>query len=111
MVGLPWRPQPRRTRNSENGPPCMNPSCFRFHEPDSPGNRAHLCPAANRDEPSYRTTPVTKKRLFSPRLARPKNDASRLSVALDAVVLVLAASRLLKPSAPVNNLMPVRNTH
>src|SRR5260221_1599215 len=42
--------------------PCMNPSCFRFQEADTPGNRAHLCPTANRDEPSYRTTPVTKKR-------------------------------------------------
>src|SRR5690242_20671596 len=42
--GLPWRPQPRRTLKSENGPPCMKPSCFRFHDPDNAGKSAHLCP-------------------------------------------------------------------
>src|SRR6266516_1255186 len=46
-LGLHWRPQPARRRSSENGTPCMNPSCFRFQEPDTAGKRAHLCPAAN----------------------------------------------------------------
>src|SRR5437879_11065321 len=88
----------------------MNPSCFRFHEPDSAGKSAHLWPTANRDEPSYRITPVKKKRSLKPMLARPKKDASRLSVALDALVLVSAASRLLKPNASVKKPTPLPST-
>src|SRR5215472_4885949 len=50
--GLPCNPQPSRTLKSENGPPCMNDSRFRFHDPEIPGNAAHLWPVANLDEPS-----------------------------------------------------------
>src|SRR5512135_2730449 len=50
--GLPCSPHPSRTLKSENGVFCMNDSCFRFHDADSPGNAAHLCPTANLEEPS-----------------------------------------------------------
>src|SRR6266446_3543897 len=51
-LGLPCSPQPTRSLRSENGPFCKNDSLDRCHDPERPGNAAHLCPAANREEPS-----------------------------------------------------------
>src|SRR4029077_10131001 len=51
-LGLPCSPQPTRSLRSENGPFCKNDSLDRCHDPETPGNAAHLCPVANREEPS-----------------------------------------------------------
>src|SRR6266480_1174493 len=60
IPGFPCTPQPRRRRKSENGELDMKFSSLMCQDAEMTGNLDHLWPAANLDEPSYRSAPVTK---------------------------------------------------